>query len=190
MSRKMMTARQAMIVGSALILGATFALSAKSQTAPAAAPPAPPADAAPAAAPPATPPAAAGPSPARQAIENRKAVYTLIGNNFKPLGAVLKGSPYDAATIQKSIARLVFLSGLVDDSFPDVSNTGEPDTKAKPDIWTSRADFDKKVKEFQTHLIALQVLNDTDKQATEAFKTAATAIGQDCKACHDAYRAK
>jgi len=94
------------------------------------------------------------------------------------------------SAIQKSIARLVFLSGLLDDAFPEVSNVGEPDTKAKPDIWTSSADFDKKTKDFQTHLIALQVLNDTDKEATEAFKTAATAIGQDCKACHDAYRAK
>ena len=176
MSRTSLTARRMMVVGGGLILGAAFALSAKSQTAPAAAPPAAP--------------AAASPSPARLAIENRKAVYTLIGNNFKPLGAVLKGSPYDAATIQKSITRLVFLSGLLDDAFPEVSNVGEPDTKAKSDIWTSRADFDKKTKDFQTHLIALQVLNDTDKEATEAFKTAATAIGQDCKACHDAYRAK
>ena len=176
MSRTSLTARRMMVVGGGLILGAAFALSAKSQTAPAAAPPAAP--------------AAASPSPARLALENRKAVYTLIGNNFKPLGAVLKGSPYDAATIQKSIARLVFLSGLLDDAFPEVSNVGEPDTKAKPDIWTSRADFDKKTKDFQTHLIALQVLNDTDKEATEAFKTAATAIGQDCKACHDAYRVK
>jgi cytochrome c556 len=177
MSRTLITARRMMFIGGALMLGASFALSANSQTAPAVAPPAAPA-------------AAAGPSPARQAIENRKAIYTLIGNNFKPLGAVLKGGPYDAATVQKSIARLVFLSGLVDDSFPDVSNVGEPDTKAKPDIWTNRADFDKKLKEFQTHLIALQVLNDTDKDATEAFKTAATAAAQDCKGCHDTYRAK
>src|SRR5208337_85590 len=102
-----------------LILSAAFALSASSQTAPAAAPPAAP--------------AAASPSPARVDIENRQAVDTLSGNNFKPLGAVLKGSPYEAATIQKSIARLVCLSGLLDDSFPEVSNVGEPDTKAKSD---------------------------------------------------------
>ena len=176
MSRNLMSARQMMFVGGTLILVATFALSAQSQTAPAAAP--------------AATPEAAGPSLARQAIENRQAIYKLIGNNFKPLGAVLKGGPYDAAIVQKSIARLVFLSGLLDDAFPDVSNVGEPDTKAKPDIWTGRADFDKKTKDFQTHLIALQLLNDTHKRATEAFKTAATAIGQDCKACHDAYRVK
>ncbi|HTV32285.1 MAG TPA: cytochrome c [Methylocella sp.] len=173
MTRTSIIARRLMIVGSVVILGATFALSAKSQTAPAA-----------------PPPAAGGLSPARQAVDDRRAVYKLIGNNFKPLGAVLKGSPYEATTVQKSITRLVFLSGLIDDAFPDISNIGEPETKAKPDVWTNRADFDKKVKEFQTHLIALQLLNDTDKAATEAFKTAATAVAQDCKECHDTYRAK
>ena len=180
-----MTTRRTFTVGGGLILGVGLALSAYAQ-----APAAPPAPAAPAPAA-ATAPAAAAPSPARVAIENRKAVYTLIGNNFRLIGGVLKGStPYDAAAVQKSIARVVFLSGLVDDAFPDVSNVGEPETKAKPDIWAKRAEFDKKLKDFQTHLVALQIVNDTDKNASEAFKTAAAAVGQDCKSCHDDFRVK
>jgi len=118
MSRTSLTARRMMVVGGGLILGAAFALSAKSQTAPAAAPPAAP--------------AAASPSPARLAIENRKAVYTLIGNNFKPLGAVLKGSPYDAATIQKSIARLVFLSAFWTTHFPKFPTSANPTPRPSP----------------------------------------------------------
>lgn len=182
------TARRIAAGGGGLILGAGLALSAYSQT-PAAPPASAPAATAPAAAPAAGAPAQ--PSPARLAIENRTAVFTLIGNNFRLIGNVLKGAtPYDAAAVQKSIARVVFLSQLVDDAFPDVSNVGEPETKAKPDIWTKRADFDKKLKDFQTHLVALQLVNDTDKSASEAFKTAATAVGQDCKACHDDFRVK
>ncbi|WOJ90855.1 cytochrome c [Methylocapsa polymorpha] len=107
------------------------------------------------------------------------------------IGNVLKGSvPYDAAAVQKSIARVVFLSDLVSEGFPEISNIGEPDTKAKADIWTNRADFDKKVKDFQAHLVALQQVNDTEKDASEAFKTAANAVAQDCKACHDEYKVK
>ena len=45
------------------------------------------ADAAPAAAPAAD--KSAGPNPAKQAIAVRKAAYTLIGNSFKPIGAVM-----------------------------------------------------------------------------------------------------
>jgi cytochrome c556 len=178
-----MTARRIIAAGGGMIFGAGLALSAYAQT-----PAAPPAEAPPA---PAAAAPAAAPSPARVAIENRKAVFTLIGNNFRLIGGVLKGSTaYDAAAVQKSIARVVFLSGLVDDAFPDVSNVGEPETQAKPDIWTKRADFDKKLKDFQTHLVALQIVNDTDKNASEAFKTAAAAVGQDCKACHDDFRVK
>lgn len=164
----LMRARCARIVGATLLLSTGFILSANSQT-----------------------PPASGLNAARQAVDERKAVYKLIGANFKPIGNVLKGSaPYDAAAIQKSIDRVVFLSGLLDEAFPENSNLGDPETKAKADIWTNRADFDKKEKDFQIHVLALQKVNETEKGATEAFKTAAAAVGQDCKACHDDYRLK
>jgi cytochrome c556 len=128
---------------------------------------------------------------ARAAIDVRKAAYTLVGANFKPLGNILKGaSPYNAVEVQKNIARIAFLAEILNDAFPDVSNVSEPDTKAKPEIWTNRADFDKKLKQFQTDAIALVQVNATEQGATEAFKTAVTALGQDCKACHDLYKVK
>ncbi len=175
-----MNTRRKAAIGGAFALCVGFAFSANSQTAA-------PVSPAPA---PANPPAAgAGPSPARQAIEARKAVFTLIGGNFRPIGNVLKGAaPYDAVTIAKSVARIAFLSQLLDDTFPEISNLGEPQTKAKPDIWTNRADFDKKLKDFQTHAAALQKVNETDQGPTDAFKVAAAAVGQDCKACHDNFR--
>lgn len=163
-----MRARCTQILGAALLLSAGVVLSANSQT-----------------------PPAGGLNAARQAIDERKAIYKLIGANFRPIGNVLKGStPYDAAAVQKSIDRVAFLSGFLDEAFPENSNLGEPETKAKADIWTNRADFEKKEKQFQADILALQKVNETEKGATEAFKTAAAAAGQDCKACHDDYRAK
>lgn len=172
MSRTFMTAGRTAFLGGALLIGVGLAFSAHSQTAPARE-------------------AGAGPSPARQAVEARRATFLLIGDNFRLLGNVLKGAvAYDSDAVQKRIVRLAFLSDLVSDAFPEISNIGEPDTKAKGDIWVNRADFDKKLKEFQTHVVALQKVNDADKSATDAFKTAATAVAQDCKACHDDYRLK
>ena len=85
-----MRARRAGILGASLLLSTGFILSANSQT-----------------------PPAAGLNAARQAVDERKAVYKLIGANFRPVGNVLKGAaPYDAATIQKSIDRVVFLSAI------------------------------------------------------------------------------
>ncbi len=129
------------------------------------------------------------PTPARQAIEYRKAVFTLIGGNFRPLGEVLQGkSAYDAADAGKRAARLQFLAGLLDESFPDISSSG--DTRARAEIWSNRADFNSKLKDFQNHIAALTQVAQRDKSTADEFKAAAGAVGQDCKSCHESYRTK
>lgn len=137
------------------------------------------------------PPAAAGPSPTKQAVENRKAAFTLIGNSFRYFGAVVKGAaPYNEAEATKRAARIVFLASFPGEYFPEGSNVGEPESKAKPDVWSDHADFDKKLKDFQAHAGNLVEVNAKEKAATDAFKSAVAAIAQDCKGCHDTYKAK
>jgi len=181
MSQTCTAARRVTRMSGAVFLSAALALPAHSQLAPAV-PPAAGAEA---------PGAAQGPSAARQAIDVRKAVYTLIQSNFRPLGEVLKGNvQYDAADAQKRITRIAFLTGLLNDSFPDISNVGEPDTKAKPDVWANHSEFVQKLDDFQLHVTKLEQVNSTEKGATDAFKAALNAVAQDCKGCHDTYRAK
>lgn len=135
--------------------------------------------------------APAAPGQARAQVEERRAVFKLIGANFRPLGAVLKGdAQYDATDAKKRIDRLVFLSGLLPEVFPESSNVGEPDSKAKPDVWSKRAEFDAAIKKFQTDLAALQTVNDRDPSGGAGFKTALGSVAQNCKACHDDYKLK
>jgi cytochrome c556 len=165
--------RRAALIGLTFAIGAGCALSAFAQNAPAPAP------------------AAGGANAARAAVGYRKAIFTLIGGNFRPLGALLKdGGPFDAADVNKRITRVLFLSGFLNEAFPDISNVGEPDSKAKPEVWTKHEEFDKKLKEFQEHLIALSDVNDKEKGFTEPFKTALGAVAQDCKSCHDDFKLK
>src|ERR1700733_1191157 len=85
------------------------------------------------------------PNLAKQAIENRKAVFTLIGNNFKPIGEILRGnSAYGSTDVARFAARVSFLTGLLPEAFPEISRTG--DTRATPEVWSNRSDFDKRVK--------------------------------------------
>ena len=163
-------ARRAALIGLTLAIGAGCAVTAYAQNAP----------------------AGGGANAARAAVGVRKAIFTLIGANFRPLGNLLKedGSPYDAAEVNKRLARVVFLSGFLNEAFPENSNIGEPDTKAKPEVWTKRAEFDKKLKEFQEHLATLAEVNDKEKGFTEHFKTALGAVAQDCKGCHDDFKLK
>jgi len=169
--------RRAALIGLTLAIGAGCALVAHAQEAPA------PAQAA--------APAAGGANAARQAVDVRKSIFKLIGANFRPLGALLKdGGPYDAADVNKRITRVLFLSGFLNEAFPEISNVGEPDTKAKPEVWTKHAEFEKQLKQFQEHLIALSDVNDKEKSFTEPFKTALGTVAQDCKACHDDFKLK
>jgi cytochrome c556 len=118
--------------------------------------------------------AAAGsmPSPAQRAIDYRKAVYTVIGGNFGPIGGVLQGrAPYNAADVSKRAERVTFMAGLAAEAFPEVSKDG--DTKAKPEIWTDKAGFDQAMKEFGDASAALAALVKTDQMNSDAFKAAA-----------------
>lgn len=134
---------------------------------------------------------AAGPSPAKQAVENRRAAFTLIGNSFRWFGAVAKGAaPYDEAEAAKRAARIGFLAGQLDDEFPQDSNLGEPVSKATGDVWTNRAEFDKKLEKFKGDARAFQEAIAKEKGASDGFKAAVAALGQDCKGCHDTYKAK
>jgi len=168
MSRVSTFFRRGALAGVALAALAGIAYSAGAQTAPAAAP-----------------------NAGRQAVETRQAILKLIGGSFRPFGDIVKGTgAYDAAEVQKRLTRLTVLADYLKEGFPDASNLGEPETKAKADIWSNRADFDKKLGDFQTHIAALVQVNATDKAATDGFKTAVAAVAQDCKGCHESYRAK
>jgi len=170
--------RGLVVVGGAALISAGLMFAASAQNAPPAAPAA-------------TTAAPSGPSPSKQAIESRKAIYTLIGNYFRPFGAIVKGAAaYDEAEVAKRAARIVFLSGLVGENFPEGSNVGEPESKAKADVWSNRADFDKKLKDFQAHAEAFVEINAKEKGATDAWKAAVASLAQDCKGCHETYKVK
>ena len=129
------------------------------------------------------------PNLARQAIENRKAVFTLIGNNFRPIAEVLRGnSTYESVDVSKYSTRVAFLTNLLPEAFPDVSKSG--DTQAKPEVWSRRPDFDKRAKEFSDHALLLSRVVAQGGGNSDAFKTAARSVAQDCKGCHDNYRSK
>ncbi len=133
----------------------------------------------------------AGPNPAKQAVNVRKAAFTLIGNSFKPIGDAAQGkAEYNQADIQKRANRILVVSEFLDSSFPEASNLGEPDTKAKAEVWTNKADFDKKLKEFQEHAATLAKVSATEKSASDAFKEAFGAVAKDCKGCHESFKAK
>jgi cytochrome c556 len=138
---------------------------------------------------PAAPPATALESSpaARAAIANRKAIFTLIGSNFRPIAEVLRqGAASRSLDTGKYSQRVAMLADFLPEAFPDISSTG--DTRARVEIWSHRADFEKLLRDFHDHTV--QLAQAASRHDNDAFKTIAGSVAQDCKACHDRYRAE
>ena len=133
--------------------------------------------------------APAGPTPAERAIEYRQAVYKIVAGNFGPLSQAAQGkADFKPEVAAKQAVRLAQIATFVGDAFPDISKEGK--TRALPAIWTNAKDFDPLVQNFVTHTKALADVTENSSSAGEEIKSAVTAVANDCKACHDKFRAK
>ena len=127
------------------------------------------------------------PSKAEQALKYRKAVYQAIAWNFGPMSAMAQGKvPYEAKEFEMRAQRVAALAPMLSESYsPDTQSvTG---SKAKPELWSNRADFDAKMKtlvERSATLASVSKGGDFEKSKA-AFLDTANA----CKSCHDKYKA-
>jgi len=69
-------------------------------------------------------------------------------------------------------------------AFIDGSDKGN--TRAKPEIWTEKDKFAAAITKSQEDVLKLAAAGKTGN--LEQIKAAAGAVGQSCKACHDAYQ--
>ncbi len=119
----------------------------------------------------------------------RQSWFAMMAFNFGPMTSMVKGEiPWEEmqmAGFADQLAALVTLDVMR--GFADGSDKGT--TRAKPEIWQNKADFQKKMDDLKTAVNALQVVTEqgTDRKAI-AEKVAAT--GKACKACHDEYKSK
>ena len=123
-----------------------------------------------------------------EVAEYRQAVFNIVGWNFKPIGAMVKGeAPFDAAAVARHAEYIALLSKAAPEGFAAGSGPDAvKDTEAKPEIWTKADAFDAKMKDFQQEAAALaEVAKGGDEGAIKAQfgKTAET-----CKACHKEFR--
>jgi cytochrome c556 len=130
-------------------------------------------------------PAAAQFAKPEDAVKYRKAAFTVMASHFGRVAAMANGRvPFDArlaaenAEIATAMSRLPF-AGFID-------GTDKGDTKAKPEIWAEQDKFKAAASKMQD---AMEKLNVAAKAGNvDTLKTAAGAVGQACKGCHDSYR--
>jgi len=120
-------------------------------------------------------------------IEVRQAAYTLMGYSFGGIAAMAQGKrPYNKEEAIKDADLLVQVAALPQNFFGEGTDKG--DTRAKPEIWTKRAEFDDKMKKMLAEVAKLPAVTRTGD--LEAIKVQAKATGSTCGACHDEFRIK
>jgi len=120
-------------------------------------------------------------------IRLRKAAFDLMNYAFDSIDAMNEGKkPYDKEEAVRSAELMVQMSRLPRRFFGEGTDKGE--TRAKPEIWAKRADFDKKMDKMIAEVDKLAAAARTGKP--EELKFAANEAGDACTACHDDYRQK
>lgn len=118
-------------------------------------------------------------------VKLRQSAYALMGYNLGSLAAMAQGKkPYDKDLAARNARMVTTLSEVPKEFFGAGTDKGE--TKARAEIWSNRADFDRKMDNMIAEARRLP-----DAAADLAtLKKAVGDVGAACKACHDDYRAK
>jgi cytochrome c556 len=128
------------------------------------------------------------PSKGEQAVKYRKALYQVIVWDVGPLGAMAQDKiPFDAKDFARRAEHVAYLTPLLADAYPAESRE-VADTKLKPEMWSNRADFDRKMNALVDKSAALNAAAKTSDEAK--MKAAFFEMGNACKDCHDKYRNK
>ena len=119
------------------------------------------------------------------AIKYRQSVFTVLGNSFGKIGAVVRGeAPYNKDDVAKNVAIVAMMSTLPWQAF----GAGTEGGKAQPAIWSDSAKFKAASEKMQ---LAVVDLNKAAQSGDlESIKKAFGATGQTCKGCHDDFRKK
>jgi len=119
-------------------------------------------------------------------IKYRRAAYQLMNLNFASLDAMVENKkPFNKDEAARNAEFVALLSSVPKDFFGEGT---DKDTKAKPEIWTHRADFDSKMDKMRSEAAKLPAVVKTGDMA--ALKKQVEDTGAACKACHDEYRIK
>ena len=119
------------------------------------------------------------------AIKYRQSTFTVMGNSFGKINAVVKGDvPYNKDEVAKNAAIVAMMSTLPWQAFGPGTEGG----KAQSDIWSDNAKFKAASEKMQ---LAVADLNKaTQSGDLENIKKAFATAGASCKNCHDDFKKK
>jgi cytochrome c556 len=120
-------------------------------------------------------------------IKYRQGAYKVIGWNFGPMAAMVKGErPYDKAAFARHAEIVAFVGRLTLEGFTPGTDKG--DTKVKPEAFAKMDDFKAKMSKMNDETAKLAEVAKTG--SFDDIKKQFGTTGATCKACHDDYKNK
>jgi cytochrome c556 len=124
--------------------------------------------------------------PKKEAIEYRQGAMKIVGWNFKPMGAMVKGDKaFDAKEFARRAKDIAAVSSIdILAGFPE--DTDGKGSKAKPEIWMKWDDFKTKMGDMEREMAKLAEVAKGGDQG--AIKKQFGDTAKTCKSCHDDYK--
>ncbi len=124
-----------------------------------------------------------------EAAKDRQTHMKELGKSMKTIVDQLKSGAPDVGTIKLAAATIDKDAKALPTWFPDGSGPSSGvKMKALPVVWTDKAGFAAKAKDFQLAAAKFDAAAQTGQPST--FVPALKEVGGACKACHEKYRTK
>jgi cytochrome c556 len=117
--------------------------------------------------------------------EKRTEAMKSNGKNFGAIGKVVKGEMAYSPELVDNAEAIHQTSMMLKELFKG-GETGDPKSRAKPEIWSDWNDFEAKIEELQETSEKLVAATKTGD--VEQITVAAKAAGGACGGCHKLYR--
>ena len=123
-------------------------------------------------------------SHAADVVETRQRLMVSMIGATKVVRAMVQGSsPFDAAKVEESVARVIEAGSVLPTLFPEGSIT--PASAAMPSLLTNRADFDARFLELEKAAVALAF---AAQSGPDEMAYAFGDYTRVCDGCHETYR--
>ena len=124
---------------------------------------------------------------AQKATETRQGLLKVVVWNFAPLNAMARGLvPVDHELAGRNAQRIAWLLGMLPDAFRADTRAHDVKTEALPVIWAQYDRFEELAGNARRS--AEQLVEVAAGGDAEAVRRAATALFDDCRACHTEFR--
>ena len=125
---------------------------------------------------------------ADNALKMRKAVFSLLGSNMGPMGAMAKGKiPFNQQVVEKNALRINQLSLMMADYLKTDTSKYKLKTDALDKIWSEQEKFAGKIEALTKASDGLYLAAKSGDE--KAMKMAIKKVGGSCGSCHDDFKA-